>query len=1169
VDDFDPGMEAKSVERVALSRAERRLDDIARLVSDWIWETDRELRITHVSDRMFEQLEFHPKEITGQPFSTFARFDAETDEDLLEQFRKPFRHLETKINDRSGNPHTLLISSVPIFDEETGEFLGARGTAEDITDKLAAELALSESETLHRSLVELSPVAIVVIRNSRIIYANPAAERLFGSDENPQLPETIALDVIHPDDHAIVRGMKASNYPSEPQEIRHIRLDGTEFFGTNSVAKIEWNGEPAVMVVIQDVSELKWAEAKIEESENRFRDFARSAADRFWETDEHHRFTFLSASNSRESILPQTVALGKCRWELSSAHQSGEFWASHKADLDAHRPFRNFRFQLTDQEGIVHYLKSNGDPIYDKHENFKGYRGTTVEETEEVLTRRKMEDVQGQFFSSMDQLEEGFAIWDANERFVYCNSYFAEAHIAARATFSPGRSFEEFLAALSKVRVLEPGEERDQWLVDRLQAYRQGNYVHELEIDGRWVRIRKNTLGDGSSVFTYADIHDSKLKEQQLEENEYKLRTITNQMPAFIAYNDKDLIYRFANENFRKLGLNPEDIIGKHVTEVLGKKTYLAVKDHIDKALGGEAVTYDNEIMLRTGKVITTTVSIIPDKDETDEVIGLFVLSMDITERKETEREIAESKASLDVAQRIAQMGSWERDLSSDNLRWSDEHYRLFGLDPVAEKISYEKFVAMIHPEDRPRVTSSVKQQIETRQKKASNEFRIIRSDGLERVVHGDAELNFDKDGNPIRLVGTTQDITAQNRVQSALEAAKLEAEFANRAKSEFLSSMSHELRTPMNAVLGYAQLLLQNKKEALSELQQKHVGQVLKSGQHLLQLINDILDLSKVESGQFSIALEDVEIAPIVAECVELVASQAARTNILITDQTAGDTTSTVKADHTRLKQAILNLLSNAIKYNTPGGTVTVSCEKIDPNRLRVSVEDSGIGIAEDLQNQIFEPFSRLGADRRGIEGTGIGLTITKQIIESMGGEIAFRSSEGKGSKFWLDLLTVVGVSSPLQEKRLHTDLSSPHLADDSQKRVLLYIEDDRSNLELMKEVIDHFPNLAMLSALTGEEGLELALAERPDVIVVDINLPGIDGFTVLEELGKNESTSASPVIALSAAAMTNDVAKGIEAGFFSYLTKPFNIDEVMTTIDAALEIEAGKKASGTNSGS
>lgn len=388
-------------------------------------------------------------------------------------------------------------------------------------------------------------------------------------------------------------------------------------------------------------------------------------------------------------------------------------------------------------------------------------------------------------------------------------------------------------------------------------------------------------------------------------------------------------------------------------------------------------------------------------------------------------------------------------------------------------------------------------------------------------------------------------------------ERATAVAEKANLAKSDFLSSMSHELRTPLSAILGFAQLI-DTGKPLPTPQQKRNLDQILRAGWYLLDLINEILDLALIESGKLSISLEPVALAQVLSDCQTMIEPQAEKHFIQVNFPEIA-TPYFVHADRTRLKQVLINLMSNAIKYNKPNGTVIVTCVKQPLGRIRIYVEDSGEGLAPEQIKQLFQPFNRLGQENNAEEGTGIGLVMTKRLIELMGGEIGMESSLGKGSVFWVEMH--LSAQTPANDTDTVTKLNTTESivqANPVEQQTLLYVEDNPANLMLIEDIMARRPDIRLLTALDGISGIALARAAQPHVILMDINLPGISGIQALKILAKDPHTAHIPVIALSANAIPSDIEKGLEAGFFRYLTKPIKINEFMATLDMALELTA-----------
>ena len=398
----------------------------------------------------------------------------------------------------------------------------------------------------------------------------------------------------------------------------------------------------------------------------------------------------------------------------------------------------------------------------------------------------------------------------------------------------------------------------------------------------------------------------------------------------------------------------------------------------------------------------------------------------------------------------------------------------------------------------------------------------------------------------PTRVIVIAQDITEHKKSHNELLKAKNDAEQANQAKSNFLARMTHELRTPMNAILGFAQILqLYN----INNDQREFCDEIIKAGNHLLELINDILDLSKIESGNINISMEELDLKNIIGECIPLVMPLARGLNITIDNQLNHEKGLCIKADFTRTKQVILNLLSNAIKYNRKNGSVCITAEHINNNKLRVNIIDTGSGITPELKDKLFVPFERLDAENTAIEGTGIGLNISKRLIEAMDGTIGSQNNLPEGSIFWFELNSCdePKIFSPSAE--VNND-NTP--GKDAGQHTILYIEDNPANLRLMARIIKMRKDTELITAHVAAMGIDLARSHQPDIILMDISLPGnMDGFQALQALQRIPETKNIPVIAISANAMPRDIERGKQAGFYDYLAKPVNISQLNTLFD------------------
>ncbi|TMQ03076.1 MAG: PAS domain S-box protein [Deltaproteobacteria bacterium] len=404
--------------------------------------------------------------------------------------------------------------------------------------------------------------------------------------------------------------------------------------------------------------------------------------------------------------------------------------------------------------------------------------------------------------------------------------------------------------------------------------------------------------------------------------------------------------------------------------------------------------------------------------------------------------------------------------------------------------------------------------------------------------------------------VSTIADVTDDVLRAEELRASRETAEAASAAKSEFLSSMSHELRTPLNAILGFAQLLERDRKQPLSERQLERLGHVLRGGEHLLRLIDDVLDLSRIEAGRIMVSPEPVDVRSVIEEVITTLEPMAGRAGIAIQRGELPEVPRVV-ADRTRLAQILMNFGSNAIKYGKHGGHVQFTLAAPAPGIVRITVIDDGIGIPVDKRDKVFEPFQRAGQETGPIEGTGIGLTITKRLAELMRGRVGFTSEVDRGSAFWVEM--------PIHRRATHdvaptkpAPTTSP-LAIGELRHKVVYIEDNPSNIAFMQDLIEDLPSVQLFTAPTAEIGLELVRAHLPQVVIMDINLPGMNGFDAAQRLREWPETKHIPVIGLSAAALLKDTSRAKDAGFYRYLTKPVKVAELTRVLE---ELLVGVKA-------
>ncbi len=584
------------------------------------------------------------------------------------------------------------------------------------------------------------------------------------------------------------------------------------------------------------------------------------------------------------------------------------------------------------------------------------------------------------------------------------------------------------------------------------------------------------------------------------------------------------------------------------------------------KASRGIEDIYELTYFRKDGSRFPAVVSVTALRDAQDAIIGYLLIGTDNTARKqvEAEREV--------INQRLRDLQFYTRSLiesNTDAMMTTDPLGIISDINHEMEILTGRSREELIGAPSKNYFTDPARAEAAInkvlREGKISNyELTVKAKDDKLTVVSYNASTFHDSSDKLVGVFASARDITHRKEFERLMEKNNIElmnameqADKANLAKSEFLSSMSHELRTPLNAVLGFAQLMASDV-PAPTPTQQMSIDQILQAGWYLLRLINEILDLAMIESGKVTLSQEPMSFTEVLQDCEAMIAPQAQKRDIKMIFPSL-ETLFYVYADRTRVKQVMINLLSNAIKYNRDGGTVTVSCLKSGEHRVRVSVTDTGNGLTPKQLAQLFQPFNRLGQESSSKEGTGIGLVVTKQLIELMDGSIGVESNVGVGSVFWVEL-TASGV--PILDLGTHTEDEADAFAFANaghttlkNKRSILYVEDNPANMSLVAQLVARRSDLVLLSAIDGQVGMQMARAYLPEVILMDINLPGISGFSALKLLRKDPTTNHIPVLALSANAMPRDIEKGLEAGFLRYLTKPINVAELMDALDLALE--------------
>ncbi|MDH5424175.1 MAG: PAS domain-containing protein [Gammaproteobacteria bacterium] len=658
-----------------------------------------------------------------------------------------------------------------------------------------------------------------------------------------------------------------------------------------------------------------------------------------------------------------------------------------------------------------------------------------------------------------------------------------------------------------------------------------GEIINELHCakDGLEAQVKKRTKE--------LEFVNSSLKDRQFALDQHAIVSITDAAGTII----------FANEKFCEIsGYTYEEVVGKNHRLIKSSQHKASFYANLWTIIS-QGKTWSGEICNRRkdGSLYWVQSTITSFLDSTGKPFQYIAIRTDITHVKQAESELREKEQRMSLAIEGAGDGIWDWNIIKGSMSFSRLYEQMLGYNEHELKPLPSSWESRVFVDDLAPTQAIIQRYLSGEIPDYIAEYRMRCKDGSYKWIMCRGKLVArTQAGLPERMIGIHTDISERKESEQVLVSAREEADRANRAKSEFLSSMSHELRTPMNAILGFAQLLEMD--QDLNEHQLESVSDIMKGGEHLLALINEVLDLAKIESGNIDLSLEPVELKGIIAECFELMLPLAVNRNITIEhSEFKGEV---IRADRTRLKQSLINLLSNAIKYNKENGSVLVDVETAENNQIRIKITDTGYGIAEDKIKDLFEPFNRLEADKSGVEGTGIGLTITRRIIELMGGVIGVNSEAGIGSTFWIEL-PLESVSVAIAKAERKQDAAEQKVVVQRQSTVL-YIDDNPVNLKLVSKVLASKKHIHLLTAHTPVLGLELADEHVPELILLDINMPGMNGYEVLAELKKDSRFKDTPFLALSADAMPKDIERGLAAGFNEYLIKPLDFKKFNLTI-------------------
>jgi PAS domain S-box-containing protein len=644
------------------------------------------------------------------------------------------------------------------------------------------------------------------------------------------------------------------------------------------------------------------------------------------------------------------------------------------------------------------------------------------------------------------------------------------------------------------------------------------------------------------------DVTDRHLSRAALRSERSRLQAIVDHSSSAIFVKDLQGRYVMVNEAFLEpLGLTRADALGRTATEIWPD----ASLDEADDLRGAEALTRDDVVELADGPHTMMTVRFTL-RDAAGRGVGMAGIATDVTDRTRVEKALAERQRLLETIVQASPDIVTILDATGRIREVSQASERILGYEIDAPV--HDELAALVHPDDLPTIYREYARLLTLESTRLDLRYRVRHAHGHWVTLDSRGQTIVGEDGRPVGALVMSRDITEDLVFEEELLTAVGVAERASGAKSEFLSRMSHELRTPLNSVLGFAQLL---DMDDLSTQQEQAVGHILRAGRHLLNLIDEVLDIARIESGHLDLSVEPVLVLDVLGDAVDLARPLAEHRDVqLEVDTSACRAQTYALADRQRLLQVFLNLLSNATKYSHRADRVVVSVSRTEDNRVKISIADTGPGIRSEDLDRVFEPFDRLGAEHSGVEGTGVGLTLSKHLAERMGGEIVVGSKVGVGSTFTVFLpLTAApdDVESFAAESR-----ETPRLHGAMR---ILHVEDNLANLALVEQILARHQEIELIAATMGGVALELARRHQPHVILLDLHLPDMSGIDVLGRLQADPSTESIPVVVVSADATPDRMARLDTTSVAAYLTKPIDVRELLRVIES---VAPGPEAGG-----
>ncbi len=1168
-------LDAQLKEQLWRTQAERvRVASLSS--SDWLWESDETGRAVWVSSGVEAHTGWLPSEIVGR---TLPQVNMPKEDDPTDSWRRyqearakraPFRDVIADRQTRDGRLITVSVSGLPVFDDD-GRFCGYRGTTSNITERMLAESAARKAERLlSDALDSLTAGVMITDPNGKVVMANAVWRRNIG----PELIDGATWPQI------VERTTDAGHYPDAQDREAFVRWRLGLVSKHPEQHELRWKdrwviasdrqlGDGSVVHLSIDITDRKLAELALAKQQQQLRESQAqltavldAVPDLWFVLDADGRYLECSSENHPMLVLSWDSICGK-PFEAGVPKPLADKVVAAIGRALAGGKVQHIDYELTTADGVVRTFEARISPMPHKQVLYVTRDLTELRNLERdlLIMQRALEAEASLPISVADATQPDMPL-------VYVNPTFERLTGYTRAELL-GRN----------CRFLQ-GDLRDQPAVAHLR---------EALSEGRSASVTLNNVRKDGTVFSNA-LHVAPVRDASGQLTHYigVQRDVTEQSRAADKLRLSEELYRSVASAISDgllvvtpaltiIAVNPAgcDILGVDQPDVVGRgddwpfellgpdETPLPADQHPARRVVSNDRPLVNQIhALRRadGQVRWISLNAHPLQLRPEGNAFSVVLTFrDITQQRAAEQALAMAEERWKFALEGSGDGVWDWDGTHDKYYYSSRWKEMRGYADHEIGDGAEEWISRVHPDDLPLVQSAIRRHFRGEAPFYDVEYRVRHRLGHDLWIRDRGKaVKYTAGGKAERVVGTQSDITHSKLAEQMLRD-KQAAELASQAKSEFLSRMSHEMRTPLNAVIGFSQLLGMNPTTLDANTVREYASHVLGAGEHLLALIDDVLDLQKIEEGAMSLNLGAVDLHGAIASTIELLWPSAQAKEVSLGNQVAAGTW--VQADLQRLRQVLLNVGSNAVKYNHPGGSVRWRLEGPAHGRLTLCVDDSGAGISADQMVRLFQPFERLGRETSSIEGTGLGLIIARSLTQAIGGRLDVASIEGRGTSVRIQLQCAEAPAGA------STETAQPPAPASAGLR-MLYVEDNRINAILFEEAMRmHSSQIELRVAEDGDQALSLAQDWQPEVLVLDAHLPGISGFEVLRQLRNLPGLDNVPAYMCSADAMPDDVQRAYEAGFIGYWTKPINVSSVLADIEQCMQRSRGAEPTG-NSG-